>query len=163
MLDNPALKLNWKNGLGFFSLLVSIFSGGEIWKRKNPVILLAFSNEHLKCSSWTQTSSLYCNPTGLFNPLTHLVPSCQRERTHSSDLSSSAKSSIKTFSDSEKFFITSFQSTKFLTFIALPIFSFNFLVENNTHQVPNRLLQPLMTLYFPFFMYYSPYFFPEVF
>ena len=53
------VKIRLKKGLRFFSALVSIFSGRELLIRKNSVILLVLSNEHLECSSWTQAHSPY--------------------------------------------------------------------------------------------------------
>ena len=58
---------------------------------------------------------------------------------------------IKTFYDSEKSFIKGSQTLCFSLLWHLPHFHLIFLGNNNTHQVPNRLLQPLMTLYFQFF------------
>lgn len=59
--------------------------------RKNPSVFLAFSNEYLKCAFWTQTCSLYCSFTGLFNSWLNLSPA-STARIHFSDLGSSVSS-----------------------------------------------------------------------
>lgn len=60
---------------------------------------------------------------------------------------------IKTFYDSEKSFIKGPQTLCFSLLWHLPHFHLIFLGNNYTHQLPNRLLQLLMTLYLQFFMY----------